>query len=76
MKKRAPIIREEVFRFVKYMGSAGATCDEAEADLFLSHQTCSARFNELWRRGRIVDSGQRRPTRSGRKAIVFVVRDQ
>lgn len=52
----------------------GVTSDEAEAELELSHQTCSARFNELRNRGLIVDSGERRKTRSGRNAAVYVVK--
>jgi hypothetical protein len=50
----------------------GATCDEIEEELGLKHQTASARVRELSQRGLIVDSGDRRPTRSGRQAIVWV----
>jgi hypothetical protein len=49
----------------------GATCDEVEWHTGLSHQCASARINALARRRLIRDSGQRRPTRSGRKAIVW-----
>lgn len=49
----------------------GCTCDEIEQDLGLSHQTASARINELMGLSLITDRGQRRPTRSGRKAIVW-----
>lgn len=52
----------------------GATCDEAELALSLKHQTASARFRELAELGVIVDSGERRPTSSGRKAIVWKLR--
>lgn len=51
----------------------GSTCDEAEAMLGMSHQTCSARFNGLARAGRIVAAGYKRPTRSGRGAQVYVL---
>lgn len=47
------------------------TCAQAEQDLQMTHQTCSARFNELMRKGLIQDTGQRRPTPSGRKAAVW-----
>ena len=52
----------------------GATCDEVERFSGLSHQTCSARINELVRSGHLVDSGRRRKTRGGRNAAVWVVR--
>ena len=52
-------------------GSAGLTCDQVEQLLSGSHQTISARVNELRDKGYIVDSGVRRPTRSGRKAAVW-----
>ena len=50
----------------------GMTCDEVELYTELRHQTASARVNELARQGRIVGTGTR-PTRSGRKATVWVV---
>lgn len=50
-----------------------ATCDELEVRLGLKHQTCSARIRELSGINAIVDSGATRPTRSGRKAIVWTV---
>lgn len=74
MKTKAPLLRDRVLESIRARHSEGMTCDEAEVALGLSHQTCSARFNELVARSEIVDSGNRRPTRSGRKAIVYVVR--
>lgn len=50
----------------------GLTCDEVESLMNGKHQTISARVNELRDKGWIKDSGVRRPTRSGRKAIVWV----
>lgn len=64
-------IRSMVFKFIESMGSIGATCDEIEVRLELSHQTASARCSELKRLGQIVEKG-RRPTRSGRSAAVLV----
>jgi hypothetical protein len=71
-------LRAKVYAFIALRSVRGgivrgATSDEAEAVLKLSHQTCSARFNELRNRGLIVDSGERRATRSGRKAAVYIV---
>lgn len=53
----------------------GATCDELELTLALSHQTCSARVREMARRGMIKDSGRTRPTRTGRQAIVWQIKE-
>jgi hypothetical protein len=62
-----------VLDYITSRGTFGATCDEAELALGLAHQTCSARFNQLRvELGKIRDSGERRPTRSGRKAAVYV----
>ena len=50
------------------------TCDAVELTTGLSHQTVSARIRGLVQRRRIVDSGQRALTRSGRQATVWQVR--
>jgi len=52
-------------------GSHGLTVDQLEQLLNRSHQSVSARVNELRDKGWVVDSGERRKTRSGRKAIVW-----
>jgi hypothetical protein len=69
MAPHAGALRERVFAFVNW--EHGATCDEIEHSLKLAHQTASARLWELKRAQRIVDSGRRRPTTSGRQAIVW-----
>jgi DNA-binding MarR family transcriptional regulator len=46
-------------------------CFEIEEDLDLSHQTASARITQLRKDGLIEDSGDRRPTASNRRAIVW-----
>ncbi|MFO0083779.1 MAG: hypothetical protein ACK55O_14375, partial [Phycisphaerales bacterium] len=53
-------------------GEHGATLDEwlAAAHLPQSH---SGRFTSLKHAGAIVDSGRRRPTRTGRMATVYVI---
>lgn len=51
----------------------GRTADELIVELHRGHATVSARVNELANAGWIVDSGMRRPTRSGRDAVVWVV---
>jgi hypothetical protein len=74
-KEIAPVVgklRRSVLAKVVEAGSGGLTCDEVEQLLVLSHQTASARLNELAGASVIVDSGTRRLTRSRRKAIVWV----
>lgn len=61
-------------RIVEYLSSSGpATCDELEERLSMTHQTASARVNELMRAGVVVAEGSR-PTRSGRRARVWRLR--
>ncbi len=47
------------------------TCDECETALNAKHQNLSARIRTLVLKGLVIDSGQRRKTRSGRNAIVW-----
>ena len=49
----------------------GLTCDEVERLTALSHQTASARINGLYRRQVIVAIGDKRLTRTGRRALVW-----
>ncbi len=60
-----------VFTFIQQSGIDGMTCDEVEMLSGLSHQTASARINELAKIRAIVPGG-RRQTRSGRQAMVWV----
>lgn len=65
----ACVLRERVYLCI---ADGGATCDEVEQRTGLRHQTASARVRELALSGRIRDTGQRRKTRSGRNAAVWV----
>ena len=65
-------IRSRIVAHIKKLGLAGATSDEVEQALELSHQTVSARCTEAKAKGELIDSGQRRKTRSGRNAAVLV----
>ena len=67
-----PTLRAKVLLHVLGQGEHGATCDEVEQALGLSHQTASARVHELAQLGDLVDSGHRRKTRSNRNAAVYV----
>ena len=68
---KARILRQ-VLTYVEHCGADGATCDQIEYALALSHQTASARCTEAVARGLLVRTPLRRPTRSGRKASVLV----
>lgn len=74
IRPAASNIREEVYTAIRLMGEIGLTCDEAEEWLGYSHQTTSARIHELKKGSDIKDSGERRATRSGRAAVVYVSR--
>lgn len=65
-------MRDRVEAFIKKKNWFGATCDEVEVAIKMSHQTTSARIRELFKMGRLKDSTFRRNTRSGRKARVLV----
>ena len=62
-------LRGKVLAMIKRLG--GLTCDEAQVLLSMTHQSCSPCFTWLSKDGQIYDSGKRRVTRSGRKAIVW-----
>lgn len=49
----------------------GLTCDEIEVITGISHQTCSATITHASRRGLLIKSSLRRPTRTGRLARVY-----
>lgn len=73
VRQAKDVLRAKVVSYVASRGPSGATCDEVEVALQLSHQTCSARFTEAKARGTLVPSGTQRKTRSGRNAAVLVV---
>lgn len=65
-------IRAKVISYVRSQGTRGATSDEVELALGLSHQTASARLTEAKAQNRLRLSGDKRKTRSGRNAGVVV----
>lgn len=71
--KSSAQIRSKILEYVRACGLDGATCDQIEIALELSHQTASARCADLKRLKMIVDSGGRRETRTGSKAAVLKV---
>ncbi len=62
--------RQRIYDFIKEQG--GATCDETEQALDIRHQTASCFIRFLTQDELLRDSGDRRLTRAGRKAIVWV----
>lgn len=63
-------MRARVLDYIK-ASPTGRTRDEIEVGLGLLMQTVSPRVCELAELGLIEDSGERRPTRRGRKAVVW-----
>lgn len=68
-------LEDIVFRRITAAGTHGMTDDELEVVTGLSHQTVSARRRTLVLKELLIDSGRQRPTRSGRKAVVWVRSD-
>ena len=71
--------RQLVISSLYKRGRHGATCDELEVALGMSHQTCSARCSELlalqWIYRKPFGSGyEKRKTRTGRNAAVLIHR--
>lgn len=74
MDDQLPRLERVVLLAIRSRGKNGLTCDEAEQYTELPHTTCSARINALAKPERrlIVKSGEKRKTRSGRRADVYV----
>jgi hypothetical protein len=66
------LLRKRIVDFIASQKERGATCEETEAALGLTHQTCSARISELRQANKIRSSGARRLTHSGRLARVHI----
>ena len=64
-----------IVEFVASCGKRGATCYEIEVALGLKHQGCSARCAELKHQKRLLLSGTKRPTDTGRLAGVLIAPD-
>lgn len=72
VKHDAKHLRAACYVHVLASGEVGVTCDEVETIMDGRHQTISPRIRELVSEGRIIDSGRRRKTRSGRNAAVYI----
>lgn len=71
MREHSVRILTHVVSYIEGCAAFGATSDEAELALGLSHQTCSARFHQAHRSGLIIRTAFKRRTRSGRDAFVY-----
>ena|ERR1700690_123951 len=72
--------KERIRAYLSIAGSTGATCDEMERELGLSHQTCSARCSDMLNRDETIirkpcskTRYEKRPTRTGAPAAVLVL---
>lgn len=73
IRGRAKTLRAKVFAFILQRGHLGATLQEMEQTLGMAGNTVRPRRIELEEKGWVQDSGRRRPTDSGKAAIVWVV---
>jgi len=66
----------KVYNIIRTAGWEGATTDEIEAQLERSHQSISARVNELanWKPKPLIEArAARRKTRAGRPAAIYIL---
>jgi len=68
----SPTLRHRVYQYVLSKGEYGATDDEICTDLQITHRTGTARRRELELIDAVYKTDQRRQTRSGRTAGVYV----
>ena len=73
IRGRSGALRARVFHYVLLRGEEGATLEEMELSLAIAGNTVRPRRVELEERGFIEDSGRRRPTCSGKSAIVWII---
>lgn len=68
-------LRHQVYTFIESQGTSGATDDEIQLGLGMNGNTVRPRRGELAQKRLIVLSGEKRKTKSGRNAVVWVVSD-
>lgn len=64
-----------IWKQLNRRGEQGATDHELQTALRMNPSTVRPRRVELVERQLVIDSGRRRPTKSGRLAVVWVVRE-
>jgi len=73
VRGKAATLRQQVYEHLHSKGRYGATDEEMQDALEMNPSTQRPRRKELETNNQITDSGQRRRTRSGRNAIVWVI---
>ena len=68
-------VRQQVLSYIKERGSFGATADEVAVAFQCSHNHVAPRITELKGSGSLIPSAQRRQTRSGSPARVWLAPD-
>jgi hypothetical protein len=72
IRPQMPELRQRVLAFLEVCGAHGATDEEVQTALRMNPSTERPRRVELLARGLVCASGQTRPTRSGRQAVVWI----
>lgn len=72
IKPSATVLRAKVGAHIESMGDHGATDEETQKALTMNPNTQRPRRVELVEQGAVIDSGFKRPTVSGRNAVVWV----
>lgn len=65
-------VRAKILRLLKAVGDYGATDEEIQVALDIPGDTQRPRRYELVKRGYVRDSGVKRKTSSGRRAVVWI----
>jgi len=73
IRPRIGRLQARVFEFIRDRGPLGVTDEELVESLNMSPNTLRPRRVELRNIGAIIDSGRRRPTRSGRDAAIWIL---
>ena len=73
-RPKAGTLRALLLAHLEQCGGDGATDEEMQTQLDMNPNTQRPRRVELHQGGLIVDSGRRRPTRSGSQAVVWVAK--
>ena len=66
--------RAAVYRYLENRGAQGATDEEMQLGIPMAANTQRPRRRELEQSGLVIDSEQRRETKSGRRAVVWALR--
>jgi hypothetical protein len=71
-EKTGPTRRRLVYNYLLKQGAMGATDDEIIHSTSIEHKSMAGTRHQLMKLGAVEDTGNRRPTRSGNPATVWV----